>query len=319
MVEFKKRSLYSLPPELKSQPYPWLLISHGKHYQRQTFYSVSQRRYYTKLIPEMCNKKICYGSFGWYLLVDRVSSDNCLLLNLASMETIQLPPLNMKDFTFCILTAPPHDPNSYIVFIHRSYKELMFCHPRDDAEFSKQILDGELRFLGEFRFFECSITIGDKTYCRSGKGKLLTMEFEGSDFRFRQVMVKKEPKTLSRAEHLVEFYGELLLVRKISSLIEFCEWYFCFEVYRLDSDAMEWVEMKSIGNNALFLPSLEYQKQGICCPVTDSQTRRNCIYYSKLQDKNLYVFDLEDQSVTMYLPSPLVKRETSSAYWVTHG
>ncbi|XP_022720195.1 uncharacterized protein LOC111278024 [Durio zibethinus] len=299
-----ERPSYSLLPRM-SQPYPWLVISHGEFVQRQTFFNISQHRYYTKIIPEMCNKQICCSSFGWLVLLDLVSSD-CSLLNLISMETIQLPPFNMK-FDTCILTAPPSDPNCHILFFNYIEDEFIFCFP-GACEFSKQKLEDDVVIS--------VTTFGGKTYCISSEYCLLTLEFEGSSLRFTKLSVKTESKlfnfTIQRKKYLVEFSGKLLLVCKIYSL-RLYEWASYFEVFRFDFCEREWVEVKSIGNNAIFLADQCY---GSCYSVAEEfDIKGNSIYYTQCEDRNIYVYDLEDQSVTTYLPCPIVSRRKSSHYW----
>ena len=60
---------YSRPP-LIPQSHPWLVFCHGKYKQRQTFYSISEGRYYVKIVPDMRNKITCYSCYGWLLLKD---------------------------------------------------------------------------------------------------------------------------------------------------------------------------------------------------------------------------------------------------------
>ncbi|EOY10059.1 Uncharacterized protein TCM_025447 [Theobroma cacao] len=297
----EERQSYSLPPCI-SQPYPWLVISHGKYNQRQTFFSVSQHRYYTKIIPEMRNKLICGSSFGWLVLVDRVSP-NCFLLNLSSMETIQLPPLNFK-LAIGILTAPPSDPNCRILLIDGNH-DFIFCSP-GDSEFSKQKVED---------FLYSMTTLGGKIYCLTlPEYSLLTMEFEGSSLRFTKLNTIRNESNIFHIEdnrsYLIEFFGEMLLVCKYLSLKSF-EWTHDIGVFKFDFCGREWVEVKSIGDNAIFLTDDFY---GTCYPVVDSITR-NSIYYTYSEDKNLYVYDLEDQSITTHLPCPIVSRPCSLHYW----
>ncbi|OMO52496.1 hypothetical protein COLO4_37147 [Corchorus olitorius] len=248
--EDEKRPWHFLPPPLKSQPYPWLITSHGRYYQTQTFFNVSKlHQYHTRIIPEMRNRRIFHASFGWLVLMSRDSISDFLLLNLTSMETIQIPdPLDVEYSNMCILTAPPMDPNCRIIFNDPLSKDFLFCRPGIDSEYTRQKISKEV-----FGFVISSITIGGNTFCWTSLGKLLTIEFEESNLKFCQVMVRNKPrKTFCLSQDLVEFHGELLLVRKLMSRVTFCEWPSTFEIYKLDSCAMEWVEMKSIGDNAIF-------------------------------------------------------------------
>ncbi|XP_022718512.1 uncharacterized protein LOC111276863 [Durio zibethinus] len=84
-------------------------------------------------------------------------------------------------------------------------------------------------------------------------------------------------------------------------------------INKFDFYKREWIEVKSIGNNAIFLTDQCY---GSCSSVAEeSDIRRNSIYYTQYEDRNLYVYDLEDRSVTTSLPCPIVSRRKSSYYW----
>ncbi|OMO84035.1 hypothetical protein COLO4_22246 [Corchorus olitorius] len=157
----EERPRHSLPP-LKSQPYPWLITSHGKYYQTQTFFGVSKlHQYHTRIIPEMRNRRIFHASFGWLVLVNRDSISDFLLVNLTSMQTIQIPdpPEHVKGSTMCILTAPPMDPNCRIIFNDFLSDDFMFCRPGIDSEFTRQ------KLCNGFGTVTSCITIGGNTYC----------------------------------------------------------------------------------------------------------------------------------------------------------
>ncbi|EOY10057.1 Uncharacterized protein TCM_025442 [Theobroma cacao] len=225
---------------------------------------------------------------------------DCFLLNLASMETIQLPPLNL-DMAVGILTTPPSDPNCRILFIDGN-DDLIICSP-GDSEYSKQKMEDPVLTMTRF---------GGKTYCLTPPVySLLTIELEGSSPRFTKLItVGNESKLFSfeqTAPYLLDFFGEMFLVCKCSSL-KSSDWATNFGVFKFDFDAREWVEVKSIGNNAIFLTDYCY---GTCYPVADHSMRRNSIYYTQPDDRNLYVYDLEYQSITTFLPFPNVSDRRS--------
>ncbi|WMV44541.1 hypothetical protein MTR67_037926 [Solanum verrucosum] len=99
-----------------SAQHPWLLICHGDVMQKQTFFSVSENRYYMKSIPELKEKTLSAYADEW-LVLQSISSNDCYLWNLISNEKIQLPPLPAKcDILNCLLSAPPHDPECQVIF-----------------------------------------------------------------------------------------------------------------------------------------------------------------------------------------------------------
>ncbi|KAK4730785.1 hypothetical protein R3W88_023773 [Solanum pinnatisectum] len=100
-----------------SAQHPWLLICHGDVMQKQTFFSVSENRYYIKSISELKEKILCAYADEW-LVLQSIYSNDCYLWNLISNEKIQLPPLPAKcDILKCLLSAPPHDPECQVIFL----------------------------------------------------------------------------------------------------------------------------------------------------------------------------------------------------------
>ncbi|KAH0632411.1 hypothetical protein KY290_035835 [Solanum tuberosum] len=113
-LEEKKKEKYGQPPY--SAQHPWLLICHGDVMHKQTFFSVSENRYYMKSIPELKEKTLSAYADEW-LVLQSINSNDCYLWNLISNEKIQLPPLPAKcDILKCLLSAPPHDPECQVIF-----------------------------------------------------------------------------------------------------------------------------------------------------------------------------------------------------------
>ncbi|KAF7153471.1 hypothetical protein RHSIM_Rhsim01G0045700 [Rhododendron simsii] len=66
----------------------------------------------------------------WMVMVDRYSSD-CFLLNIISLEKMDLPPREDVPYQFWILSAPPTDDNCIVGFIGEDSHSITFCHPGD--------------------------------------------------------------------------------------------------------------------------------------------------------------------------------------------
>uniref|UniRef100_M0ZSA9 KIB1-4 beta-propeller domain-containing protein n=1 Tax=Solanum tuberosum TaxID=4113 RepID=M0ZSA9_SOLTU len=113
-LEENKKEKYGQPPY--SAQHPWLLICHGDVMHKQTFFSVSENRYYIKSIPELKEKTLSAYADEW-LVLQSINSNDCYLWNLISNEKIQLPPLPAKcDILSCLLSAPPHDSECQVIF-----------------------------------------------------------------------------------------------------------------------------------------------------------------------------------------------------------
>ena len=65
-LEENKKEKYGQPPYFAQ--YPWLLICHGDDMQRQTYFSVSENRYYMKSIPKLKEKIIHAYVDEWFVL-----------------------------------------------------------------------------------------------------------------------------------------------------------------------------------------------------------------------------------------------------------
>ncbi|OMO81991.1 hypothetical protein CCACVL1_12116 [Corchorus capsularis] len=150
-----KRSLLSLPP-LISQNTPWLILSHGDQGEKQTFYSISEDQYYTRMIPEMENKIILpsSSSLEWMVLMDYDDGKNdYILFNVGTLEKIQLP-FDMDDPYAVLMTATP--PNGHIVFMKAkgNHEECIFqfCCPvfRLDSSVMAWV---EVEDMGEYAIF----------------------------------------------------------------------------------------------------------------------------------------------------------------------
>uniref|UniRef100_M0ZS33 KIB1-4 beta-propeller domain-containing protein n=1 Tax=Solanum tuberosum TaxID=4113 RepID=M0ZS33_SOLTU len=100
-----------------SAQHPWLVICFGGELENQTFFSVSEDRYYMRHIPELKEKIIRAYADEW-LLLESIYSSDCYLWNLISNDKIHLPPLPTEcEIMMCLLSAPPHDPECQILFL----------------------------------------------------------------------------------------------------------------------------------------------------------------------------------------------------------
>nr|GMD48162.1 F-box/kelch-repeat protein At1g57790-like [Ipomoea batatas] len=138
---------------------------------------------------------------------------------------------------------------------------------------------------------------------------LVRVEFNDQSAQFEEVIggdLFDEPSSRPKWSgmyaigYITENCGEILLVTKIY----FAKRHWQVEnirVFRADLCARKWVEMESIGERTIFLGSVG----GIfCINSNNANVRNNCIYFIEENDRNIYVFDLEDMSVSINLPCP---------------
>ncbi|KAL6988266.1 hypothetical protein U1Q18_014016 [Sarracenia purpurea var. burkii] len=304
----ENKNAYSHPP-LRHQPGPWLVICDEKHQERQTFFSTLENHYYPRIIPDMCSKYIETCNFGWLVLKDCVS-DDFFLLNLRSMKKAHLPELKSSfGYMICILSATPSDPNCRVIFHDRRDNCASFCRP-GDVEYIKQELDDDYMPFA-------ATTFKGKVYwltLRCDRYSLVVVDFTGQSLHFRG-LIKQQclvilPEVICSRYYLIESENELLVVHKICLGLS-CD-VMNFRVLRVEFSKMEWVEVESIGQRTIFLDS----NRGMASSSVEAGTRSNCIYFVDFGDKNLYVFDMEDRSITTLLPCPNVSRHDSLPFWI---
>ncbi|CAL5444237.1 unnamed protein product [Camellia sinensis] len=290
------RSHISLPPP--PLPCPWLVFNHGEHgkYSTQTFFNTSQDTYVMGRIPELCDKMIVTCSHGWLVLLD-LEYDDCFLLNPVSMEKIMLPPLQYFPFFCCILSSPPTDPNCALIFVCREKPSAMFCHLGDD-EWTEQ-------HLRSAEYFRSATICGGKIYGITLDGTLLTVDDVGSNLVVTELGSEKAPNpsipgTSRLDENLVDSCGELFIV--VKSYLGMTMKIRDMEVYKMDFSRLLWTKVDSLGDRTFFLC---ITGNSFSCSAAESGIKHNSIYYLEGNDRDLYVFDLENYSISFSTPCPL--------------
>ena len=313
----EKQLMLSYPPT-DPQSYPWLVICDGKDKERQTFFSISKNYFYTRTIPEMRNKLIYTSTNGWLVLKD-LDSNNLCLLNPTSKEMMQLPRLvDITDDDICILTATPNDPNHqfHVVFIHSNTCTFYFCQLGDE-KFYKQTFEEN----GSERIYSATFHGGKihlSIYFGVPAGNLLyTAEFVGREIYFTKLAVEDIDKSLpfifGFQTYLIESCGELLFVKRMS-FGSYDRKVHSFLIFRMDFSKKAWVQVKNIGERTIFL-SLSGSSISTCSILAEG-VKQNAIYFTKAADRYLYVFDLEDDTISKSLPCPIVACQRLFLDWV---
>ena len=306
----KDRVKYSLPPPLHESCH-WLMISHGKDRQRQTFFDASKHYYYTRIIPELHNKIVLSSSYGWLVLKDS-NSQTCSLLNLVSMEMIWAPPINLNNYKFCILWLPPSNPNCHIFFI---FKDFLMSWKPGDMKFIKKEFRVEVEEY--MSFFTVTVHKGIIYALAEPNSDYVFANFEDEIISFKK-LIKRNYFSIGVQEgnpnfdmYLIESCGEILLVNKIySECFGNQQVVYNFKIYRIDYSQDGWVAVENIGKQAIFLSN----SQGKFCNVSCSGLQTNSVYFT--QGRNLYIFSLDDQSIKICLPCPIVNKHNSTLSWI---
>ena len=317
-------------PHIIPQSYPWLVIADGKNLERQTLVNISNNHFDSGTIPKMHNKSICSSSKEWLVLKDIDSMDLCLL-SLTSKEVVKLPRLQLPQFDFindlyiCILSSPPNETNHdyYVMFIDGSTSKFYFCQP-GEKEFSEQVFefdsDDRLKSIVAATMFR------EKVYFLtwfSGQPpiyELFTAEFVGSNLHFtkftRENFPQPSPPEIDlNYEYLVECGGKLLYIHKMRGGWNGTK-ILGFLIFQMDFSSRVWVQVNNIGGWTIFLSQYHgLEHKAISC-FAEKGIRQNAIYFTKSFDRLIYVFDLEDRSISKSLSCPIVSKYKSRLDWV---
>ncbi|KAH7860620.1 hypothetical protein Vadar_015631 [Vaccinium darrowii] len=312
----RSKSRTSFPPA--ALPCPWLLFCHGQGSNTQTFYSVSEARFYVKRISDISGKQICASFHEWMVMADYYSSD-CFLLNLISLERINLPSWESRHCKFCILSAPPTDDNCIVGFVSKESEWIMFCRP-GDCEWVKHIFEPGIPILLGYTIYKGEI------YCHgiAKRGALVILDIVDHRVEVRHVLGENGtslpergnetllPEICKMSTYLVESCDEMFAVH-ISMLGESSRKIRDIDIFKLDLSALEWVKVESIGDCTFFISEFT---GCISCSATKSGTLGNSIYLMQDHDESMYVFDIEKKCIYAHYPCPYVGRNVAQKEWV---
>ncbi|XP_050236274.1 uncharacterized protein LOC126686278 [Mercurialis annua] len=287
--------------ELVSLSHPWLLIRYSKDEtnikEGNILFNVSDNKYYKDIIPDVQDKVVCTSFGGWFMLKDDNESKDYCLLNPISAKRLELPSLECGGDIYYILSSSPLNSNCYVLCISNWEKAIWFCQPGDE-KFTKQETFNSLYSPTMFQ---------GKLYCATGRYQLVAIDFKGLELEFTTISTEHDHfdiygntlfSRMLNQNYLIEFHGELLYVSKV-----YYGFYngdvATFIVSKFDLSRNRWMKMDTIGNWAIFL-SLE---KGTCCIAEEKAgVKKNSIYFLDKQDDGcLYIYDIEDDSVSMSL------------------
>ena len=311
---------YSRPP-MSSQSHPWLVFCHGNRKQRQTFYSISESRYYVKIVPEMRNKVICYSCYGWLLLKD-LDTHNYSFINPRSMKNIQLPQTHLRIKSYIPL-CHPDKPESLFFFLCEGNVFLIWLHT--ESEFAKHDIeledeDDKIEAAVRYEKGVYGLTCyGMKLVVMKDYKSLSPIQFENSIIEESLRQYVRHP-SLPFKTYMVTSGDELMVVVQTYSHLSYI-YYSCgrvldFQIFRADFTKRTWEELSNIGNQTIFVSSdEEYDK---CCHIIKNESengiKSDSIYFSEWT--RLYIYNLKDRSISMSLPCPAVSKYYYFQCWV---
>ncbi|OIT00398.1 PREDICTED: uncharacterized protein LOC109228925 isoform X2 [Nicotiana attenuata] len=320
--ERKKRMMLE-ESRLPFSAFPWLLICHGECRENQTFFSISEARYYDRSIPELQNKMICAYAQDWLVLFD-VEYCDCYLWNANSEEKIQLPPLPEDGYVRCLLSRPPDDPECCILFLIDESREddiyvgrrtFYFCKPGYNEGFHKQEMQLDDDELGDWTVFN------GKFYALMSDESILVLLDVDNDLGTITITPMVDQPAFDYCGYLdMPRSGRYLIQSSCGDdhmLLYLHKLYFYnskelygFFLFQFDFEEKAWKKLTSIGESAVFL-SDRWGSGGITCSTRGANIKKDSIYFIERDDRFLYVYDLERKSMSISLPCPYVDVEES--------
>ncbi|KAH7860924.1 hypothetical protein Vadar_019591 [Vaccinium darrowii] len=318
--------------------YPWLVYGNG--FRDQSFHTISHppsNQYYKDLhniscvrsVPELCNKVVWNSCHGWLILSDDDNGDGQFsLFNPVTLECILLPPSNYNldpqtTIDTCTLSSPPTDPSCMLFIFYRGLRRsrILICRIENKHWIEKRY-DEEIEAIHE-RPISNKDSLHLPVFCN---GKLYA-----STRTYSQIvsidMVEQDPINLVlkplgiglpwNYEYpstrlipcLVESDGDIYFINLICGGRSSTDG-FRVEIFKLDLTSVIWERMESVKDRVFFLCS----KYAISCPT--DQVGGTCVYFTLFRNKSLYAYNIEDDSVSVFLPCPYLCFPWKSPIWV---
>ncbi|OVA03999.1 Protein of unknown function DUF295 [Macleaya cordata] len=344
MLAVESEAERSRPPGPRVSP--WFVFPYGKCGKDQAFYNLCDpNRTYLRSIPEMSCKWYWQSPShqGWLIIVSGDDSErddserdeandqdsdpkcwDCFLWNPVSLETIQLPSLDIIDWDqyvirHCLLSSPPSNPDDSMVFILYNEDDydttpdhLLFCNP-GDKQWRTLELSIEKDSAGQVICFK-----GRVYYMYPNNEQLMIKELVRDDqsLSIKTFNVNFEippPPPLigpgfNYRTYYVESFDELFIVEKHYYSKELVT----LQILRMNFSLMTLEEVKSLGDHVLFLGLSTIAS----CSAADLGYTNGCVYFMESYDKSLYTFDLEDASISVTLPCPNLPTPWITPEWV---
>ncbi|XP_031095078.1 uncharacterized protein LOC115999364 [Ipomoea triloba] len=244
---------------------------------------------------------------GWMVLRDEKNNEDVFLLNVYSLDTMQLPKLELVTH-YAYLSSTPDDSDCYIVMVNIGIEccSISACK-MGDKKFVTQQLDLQTAIAS-------LISFGGNMYAlRHHNFTLVHVELRGQSIEFEELVSDDpfEDKSIGKQNsfsRIMCYIGESCdgIILVVKYFFGVSDRYIPFEnirVFRADLSTKKWVEMETIGEHTIFLGSIGNL---ICIRSDNVNVKKNCIYFTERKDRKLYVFDMEDKSITVNLPCPNV-------------
>ena len=325
------------PPE----PYPSLLYSYDAGNKTQLFCSIlNTKETYSRRIPELRNRALWATYHGWWCLYSG-SERRHILWNPVTLEKITLPWVPEYDIDYCIWTCPPSEPGCLVV-LFTNCTCILYCEIGDEMwtscpyydELKRSLQEGGQWALAEMEEDNAlliqpvlcggnlyAIVLSDYDHWESMP--LVKIEIQRDSLRhslkiesLNVYLPSTTPFGAAKRIYLMESCGDLFTVEiqaKHESGIALQV--IAIEIHRLSFSKKEWLKVETAKDRAFFLPiSIFYQ--AISSPAINPDIA-NRVYFTLFGEKNLYSYNIEDGTVSVFSSFPNLPRVLPcSPVWV---
>ncbi|KAL5979373.1 hypothetical protein ACLOJK_019271 [Asimina triloba] len=285
---------------------PWLVFTLQNCKKSSTFFNVSEGSYKVSSIPEMRRTYFIASYHGWLVL--SYNKRNMFLLNPVSRQKIHLPNLD-RGFCIChiLLSSPPTDPDCVIIFFCCLRQSFIYCHPSAEKWIEGKYKIEEVQDHGPIKNI---VYCNGKLYVYTLLRQLGAVDFDADPMvTWLRTRGPKMPPAVT-SNFLVESFGEIFLVQRIHDL--FSPNFLEFAVYKMNFARTDWERVDTLGDHVLFLGVRCFTS----CSATDTGMERDCIYFTKGNDRSLYVYHLDRGTISVDLPCPNVRPPWTDPIWL---
>ncbi|CAM0951242.1 unnamed protein product [Alopecurus aequalis] len=267
------------------------------------FYSITRRNLQTRRLEDLEGHFYWITPQGWFLMLHR-DSHATYLWNPFTGQRINLPSdqeqFLTKSTTRCLLSHKPTDPNCIVLVVNCRDTVFWYCHPEGNRWFkhtyqSSMLAERRRDVIGGM---EILTAVGGEFYTYFTDNVVILKFLPDPTFTKIPVGDKSNHAYPSEDSFLLESCGELFSLDFDRPC--FIDKVVHVGVHRLDMAERAWLKVETLGDRVFFVnfryfgASLSAQKLGL---------KGNCIYFLRLGDKGLYVYDMERGTTALHNPS----------------
>lgn len=279
--QFIRQHLPKLPPLIFSMDSERIAGSRNIDKGMVFYNNQSTRKHRFSLPPQFHGSCLTGGSHGWLISVQHERPHEIYLINALSHAQIRLPNasrIRWSNRLRIIMSAnPSSNPNCTILAIDPDKQHFASCRLEDTSWTRLETIYVEdysaaTFYKGRFYVYTRTEKILQIGVMSSQLPKIATVQTQGLSEDLLEIDWR-------RNDYMLESCGDLLLVSKYKTEMGRIE----FKVHKLDNERNMWIEVKDLGNQALFVGY--NNSMPILVPPGGSSfggstvCRPNCIYF----------------------------------------